>query len=212
MSAKEPSAKATYHHGNLPEALRQAAIELASQGKLGGLSLRAVARQAGVSAGAPYRHYASREALLAAVAAEGYRLRSAATRSALLPLAGSPLEEFLEAGVQYVLFAQSHPGHYAIMSAPEVADPRSFPELREASADSSQILMDCIRHCQDADLLAPAEARDIAAAAWASVHGLAVLISSGQLATLGFDLDAPEAIARRVTRILVANFSVSASP
>lgn len=207
-SAK-PTAKPSYHHGNLPEALRRAAIELANQGKLGSLSLRAVARQAGVSAAAPYRHYPSREALLAAVAAEGYDMRNATTRAALVPLEGESIEQFLEAGVQYVLFAHNHPGHYTIMSSPEIADPTGYPDLREASTASSQILMDTVRACQLEGLLADADARDIAAAAWASVHGLAALISSGQLATLGFDLEAPEDIARRVTRILVASLSIA---
>jgi len=212
VTPPETASKPTYHHGNLPEALRRAAIDLAREGKLGSLSLRAVARQAGVSAAAPYRHFASREALLAAIAAEGYRMRTAATHAALLSLAGRPLEQFLEAGVQYVIFAHEHPGHYAIMSAPEIADTSGYPMLHEASVESSSILMQSIRNCQAAGLLAQADAHDIAAAAWASVHGLAALISSGQLATLGFDLDSPEAVARRVTRILVSNLMGQADP
>jgi AcrR family transcriptional regulator len=207
VAPSESASKPAYHHGNLPEALRRAAIDLAQEGKLGSLSLRAVARHAGVSAAAPYRHYASREALLASIAAEGYRMRTAATHAALLPLEGQYLEQFLEAGVQYVVFAHKHPGHYAIMSAPEIADTSCYPQLYEASLESSHILMQSIRNCQAEGLLAQADAHEIAAAAWASVHGLTSLISSGQLATLGFNLGAPEAIARRVTRILVSNLT-----
>ena len=205
MASETPS-KPSYHHGNLPQALQCAALALVSEGQLGSLSLRAVARRAGVSAAAPYRHFASREALLAAIASEGYRMRNRATRTAIAPLQGQPIEQFLEAGVQYVLFANDHPGYYAIMSAPEIATTHAHPELHEASAESSDILMESIRNCQAEGFMAHAEARDIAAAAWASVHGLAALISTGQLAALGFELNSPEVVARRVTRILVGNF------
>lgn len=205
MASQEATPKPAYHHGNLPEALKRAAIELVVEGQLASLSLRAVARRAGVSPAAPYRHFPSREALLASIAADGYRMRSEATMAAVAPLASEPLEQFLEAGVQYVLFAHQHPGHYAIMSAPEIADSREYPELHKTSAESSQILMQSIRNCQAQGFMTNSDAHDVAAAAWASVHGLAALISSGQLATLGFDLDSPEAVARRVTRILVNN-------
>ncbi|MCP4444949.1 MAG: TetR/AcrR family transcriptional regulator [Myxococcales bacterium] len=205
MSSRGIAAKSTYHHGNLPEALMAAAISLASEGQLASLSLRAVARRAGVSPAAPYRHFASREALLAAIAAEGYQMRSRATTAAMAPLDGQAIEQFLETGVQYVLFAHEHAGHYAIMSAPELADPHGYPELHKASVESSLILMESIRTCQAQGLMTHADAREVAAAAWASVHGLAVLISNGQLATLGFDLSSPEDIARRVARILVGN-------
>ncbi len=210
VTSPETVSKPAYHHGNLPDALCRAAVELAREGKLGSLSLRAVARHAGVSAAAPYRHFASREALLATIAAEGYRMRTTATHAALLPLEGQYLEQFLEAGVQYVVFAHKHPGHYAIMSAPEIADTSGYPDLHEASVESSLVLMQSIRNCQAKGLLAEADAHEIAAAAWSSVHGLTALIRSGQLATLGFDLEAPEAVARRVTRILVSNLAAPA--
>src|ERR1700738_3378341 len=68
-----PTSSDSYHHGDLPAALLRAAMELLEQGGATELSLRAVARHAGVSAAAPYRHYADRNALLSAVSAMGYR-------------------------------------------------------------------------------------------------------------------------------------------
>ena len=77
-----PSSIARYHHGDLRAACLRAAMELLEQDGAAGLSVRAVARHAGVSPGAPYRHYADRDALVSAVAAEGYRKLAGYLRAA----------------------------------------------------------------------------------------------------------------------------------
>ena len=187
--------------------MKRAALDEVAEGDLASLSLRRVAKRAGVSPTAPYRHFKSRDALLAAVAADGFRERTRLTREAIHSLADRPLERFLEAGVRYVLFAHEHPAYYAIMTAPELIDTMPYPELAEAAAESGAILMSAIRDSQHAGLLQEGDPRDIAAAAWASVHGLASLISTGQLKTLGYELDDVEALARRITGTLVRQIS-----
>jgi AcrR family transcriptional regulator len=209
MAVSLRAAKSPYHHGNLPETLKRAALEEVAEFDLARLSLRRVARRAGVSPTAPYRHFESRDALLAAIAADGFRERTRLTRDAIRAFADKPLQRFLEAGVRYVLFAHERPAYYAIMTAPELSDTSPYPDLAEASAESGAILMAAIRDSQKAGLLHDGDARDIAAAAWASVHGLASLISTGQLKGLGYRLDDVEGLARRITGTLVSQISAA---
>src|SRR3977135_943878 len=95
--------KATYHHGDLRAALLRAAMELLEESGEPPLSLRAVARCAGVSPAAPYRHYADREALVSAVAAVGYR-ELAEKLAAAHPSPSTP-EELASVAIAYVQFA-----------------------------------------------------------------------------------------------------------
>src|SRR5258706_536372 len=89
--------KATYHHGNLRPALARAAMELLEESGETALSLRAVARRAGVSPAAPYRHYADREALVSAIAAVGYRELAAPPPSAVADRVTAAIQALLTA-------------------------------------------------------------------------------------------------------------------
>src|SRR6266700_1692801 len=102
-----PGSGDTYHHGDLRAACLRAARELLEESGSAGLSLRAVARRAGVSPTAPYRHYADRDALASAVAAEGYR-ELAGYLAAAHPSPSTP-EELAAVAVAYVRFALGHP-------------------------------------------------------------------------------------------------------
>src|SRR6266852_180296 len=97
-----PRSSAPYHHGDLRAACLRAARELLEENGSAGLSLRAVARRANVSPTAPYRHYADREALVSAVAAEGYR-ELAGQLAAAHPAPSTP-EQLASVGVAYVEF------------------------------------------------------------------------------------------------------------
>ncbi len=116
-SAKKPETPletANYHHGNLRAALLEAAGKLLEQGGPAALSLRAVARQLGVSHNAPYRHFATREDLLAALATEGFHALSQAmakTRRA----AGLEDDIVNWMGLAYIDFALKHPARYRLM-------------------------------------------------------------------------------------------------
>src|ERR1700736_2529327 len=107
------SSKATYHHGNLGPALVRAAMELLEESGESELSLRAVARRAGVSSAAPYRHYADREALISAVATVGYR--ELAERLAAAPPSPSTPEQLASVAIAYVQFALERPALFRIM-------------------------------------------------------------------------------------------------
>lgn len=143
----------TYHHGDLRSAVLSAAWKLIEKEGMSGLSVREAARRAGVSHNAPYRHFADREALLAALVAEGFELLN----KALENRAGREL------GEAYIAFALEHPKRFRLM----------FSGGR-ANADLLAHFAKPFAH------LGP-DAVTAGAAAWSLVHGLAALVLEGQL-------------------------------
>jgi len=154
----------TYHHGDLPSALLQAAGQILEKEGVAALSLREVARRAGVSHNAPYRHFPDRDSLLAAVAAQGF--------SQLGQELGR--HSGADGGVAYVRFALAHPQRFRLMFGGQVAYDR-FPELRK-QADAAYVGLER-SFAQLGD-----DARFAAAATWSLVHGLAQLLLDGHFA------------------------------
>jgi AcrR family transcriptional regulator len=192
-----PASKATYHHGDLRAALLDAALELLEEGGAGALSLRAVARRAGVSAAAPYRHYADREALVSAVAVVGYR--DLAERLGAAHPAPSTPEQLADVAAAYVRFALERPALFRIMFG-EPCD-RDNDERVEASAAVTLYLREIVARCfprSDPEALAPA--------IWALVHGLAFLFLDGKL-----EAPTPTAVAVRVSAAVEAVLSANAA-
>jgi AcrR family transcriptional regulator len=197
--------KGSYHHGNLRRALIDAGLGLIEKEGATALSLREAARRAGVSTAAPYRHFPSREALLAAIAEEGFRLLGEEIRRAIAEH-DDAARRLGEAGIAYVLFAAAHPAHYNVMFSPELADRTAHPSLEAAAADPSQLLLGAIRDYQEAGWMRSRDPGELQLAAWSSVHGLASLITSGHIRVAGFDPGRIEQIARAVVRSLVPGF------
>jgi len=175
-----------YHHGDLPRALIAAALELIDEVGPAALSLREVARRAGVSHGAPAHHFGDKAGLLTAVAAQGYELLGAALADAF-----DSTGEFREVGVAYVRFALSHRAHFEVMFRPELYRDDD-PAVVAARVRSSAML-----YGPPADLSGDAVTGvDGAVAAWSLVHGFATLWLSGNLerAVPGDPEDAARAI------------------
>ena len=168
-------APSAYHHGDLRRGLLDAAETLLERdGGPAGLSLREVARAAGVSHNAPYRHFADREALLAALAAEGFaRLAGVLEQvAATLP----PPARGLAVGRAYLRFARTHRALYLLMFGPEIRK-SAHPALAAAAAATFAAVL------WKEGARAPAKrARHEAVGGWALAHGLAHLIVDGQLA------------------------------
>lgn len=201
-----------YHHGDLRRALVDEAIHQLRRGDARALSLRDLARRVGVSTAAPYRHFGSRDALLAAVAEEGFRGLAAEIRAALAELpADDPVRRLGAAGVAYVRYAHRHPSHYRVMFGEELVDRAPFPDLRAAAADSMGQLTEIIAAGLATGRLVGHDARALALAAWSVVHGLASLIGSGQVAVLGFDPKDADALAEGVTAALLSGVVPRAS-
>ena len=182
-----------YHHGDLRRALVEAALAILEEGDE--LSLRAVARRAGVSHTAPYHHFRDRRALIAAVAQEGLlALRDA------LAAAGAGLEpqaRLIESGVAYVRFAVSHRTRFRVMFSAELAERADLPELQAASEAAYGVLLANVRRLMGER--APEEAiRTRALGAWSTVHGLAMLVLDRQVPGVEAEGEDAARVAREV--------------
>lgn len=168
-----------YHHGDLRRALLLAARQLVDHGGSSALTLRAAAQQAGVSPAAPYRHFEDRDALLAAVLAEGFRELAAATDAARIA-ASAPVDSFLAVGSAYLQFADSHPQLYRLMFGPE-CNKLQHPDLLEAGQEAFGVVLRAAHECAAAGLVGTRSPDDVALAGWSVVHGLASLQADGVL-------------------------------
>ena len=161
----------SYHHGDLRAACLTAAMELLEENGAAALSLRAVARRAGVSPGAPYRHYADRDALISAVAAVGYR-ELAGCLVAAHP-APSTADDLAAVAVAYVQFALQRPALFRVMFS-EPCD-RDNTERVAATNAISEYVGAIVRQS-----FPGSNPEALATAVWALVHGLAFLHLDGK--------------------------------
>jgi AcrR family transcriptional regulator len=175
----------TYHHGDLRRVLLDAAVRVVDRDGVGGLSLHALARKAGVSSGAPYHHFDSREQLLAAIALEGYQLLAEAMKRAVAEAEAAgdttALAHLRGLGRGYVRFALEHPGHFRIMFRPELK--QQLRDQREPAVDEAfTMLKTAIARCQQEGSIPPGDPNPLVLLAWSAVHGAAVLWIDGPLA------------------------------
>lgn len=189
-----------YHHGDLRRALVEAGLKLLVSGGVDSLGLREVARAVGVSASAPYRHFENRQALLAAIAREGFLQFDAALRAAGQE---APPKHHIEAmGRAYVGFALANPQLFRLMFSPEVGKDAN-PALMEAARASYASLTALTS-------AAGVPGRETAVSTWALVHGLAVLLLDDQIR-----LDGPadrEALVAAVLAQFAAAIGSAAAP
>ena len=183
--ARRPgSAKAEtpYHHGALREGLLQAAERVLERDGLAGLTLRAVARGAGVSHAAPTHHFGDLTGLVSELAAIGFRQFNAAMASACNS-ATTPLSRALARPKAYVAYAQAHPGMYGLMFRTERLD-YSRPSLNEAAESSFAGLANAIGAMRQEQISGDALTIEQGAAiarAWSMVHGFTMLLLDGRL-------------------------------
>ncbi len=172
-----PKPPGRHHHGELRRALVLAGIEVLEREGVEALTVRALARRLGVSHAAPAHHFPDKRALLAAVAAEGFRRFEAALRTAAVG-AATPRARMRRIGFAYVRFALDHPATFRVMFGRELADcPKAPAELNEASSAAYAVLQET----SEALARSPEEARAHAFAGWALVHGAALLYLDGAL-------------------------------
>jgi AcrR family transcriptional regulator len=174
----EPEATDRYHHGNLRETLLDAALDLIARDGVSGFSLNAAARAAGVSRAAPYRHFAGKEALLAAAVDRGFAQLRAQLEVAAQPYPDDPLARLGALGTAYVTFAMDNPAAFRLL----------FHESRQRPSTGGRatfaVLQDCVDQAhRDSRLRTDLRAADVVRAAWALVHGLVTLHLDGALAT-----------------------------
>ncbi len=162
----------TYHHGDLPAALRAATAELITEKGPTGFSLREVARRAGVSHSAPAHHFGDSVGLLTSVAAEGFALLVAAFEEVIS--IQDPIERLTAMGTAYVRNALDHPGHFGVMCVKELVDGQDEAFL-VSSARAFELLTETVAEIagvHNPDLNIEAAATFI----WTAVHGLSILL------------------------------------
>jgi AcrR family transcriptional regulator len=175
--AKRPPPKPkTYHHGNLREALIAEGLAVLAAGDQADVSLRELARRIGVSPNAAYRHFADKEALLAALAAEGFRRLGAAGGRAA---PADPQQRLNAQGRFYVGFAVENPGLFRLMFG-GIVPLTATEELERASNESLAVLQSSIAAASGLPFDDPKVVVGTVWA-WSLVHGLAHLILDGQL-------------------------------
>jgi AcrR family transcriptional regulator len=177
--------KETYHHGDLRAVILAEAAVLVAERGADGISLRELARAAGVSHAAPAHHFTDRRGLFTALAAEGFRLLAGALADAR--------PEFIDAAKAYVRFALDHPGHYAVMFDRSLYDDTD-PGLVEAEGAAGEELNRGVSTLTDAK--AAADPEGAALAAWSLVHGFALLWLNGAIDTTGDPMVSVERLAR----------------
>jgi AcrR family transcriptional regulator len=182
------STRRTYHHGDLRQALIDAAVELLHEKGAEALTLRAVARGAGVSQTAPYRHFTDRGALVGRVAEQAFaRMGAAIERTVQHGQSGLPA---LQRGLaEYVRFAHEHPAEYRVMFGAELAGRDDMPELEAAALRVFGLLRDGIARLQQGGLIGEGDPTLMAITAWATLHGLVMLSLDGQTAVTGRSID-----------------------
>lgn len=198
----KPRPERAYHHGDLKNALLEAALaQIARQGARA-LSLREVARETGVSHASAYRHFPNKESVLATIAEHGFLGLTAAMRAAVVRESGDQLSKLCAAGVAYVDFGVTYPHHLQIMFGDSVANHGAYPALVAAARQAYEVLDSLVREGQQAGRVRKGDERTVALAAWAQVHGLTQLMASGQVRPHGSGRLDHKGLAREVIGLL----------
>lgn len=173
-SSAKPRKPRTYHHGDLRAAVLDAAAEMLREQGVDGVSLRECARRVGVSHAAPYRHFPTKEDLVAALAVQGFGWLREWGDEAMEGLV-DPRERLDAYGVAYVRFAVKHPDHFRIMFT------RAIDLSRAPGSEAAGRAYDLLRECVAAVVGETDDSDGAAAAFWALPHGLAMLILDGRI-------------------------------
>ncbi len=188
ISKKKAAAPAAYHHGDLRNALVREGRRSLEENGVAELSLREVARRAGVSVAAPSRHFDGKEGLLSAIASDGFG-ELAAIRRSIADANLTALAKAREMMRGYVRFALQNRGLFNLMVGPRIIDAKKHADLQAATSESFNMFSDALFELA-AQTGWPAKSMDLVAhAAWAMEHGLATLILADRAPRKGRDVD-----------------------
>jgi AcrR family transcriptional regulator len=179
-SAMKKDPDRPYHHGDLRQAVLDTAMQMLNEGEGSRLTLREVARRAGVSHAAPYKHFSDKPALLAEIALIGFdRLREALVL-AQSGVKGDLLRELDATSRAYLRFGQENPALYRLMFGGDIGATTSL-HLDPRAMGAFQMLTGLLERCQEAALIRSRPVRGQAAACWSQLHGLTMLTLDGLL-------------------------------
>ena len=172
--------KETYHHGDLRQAILEAACEHLRTENVDSLSLRALARQIGVSQTAPYRHFDSKNVLFAAVATWGFEILQKDLAAVTLGEATDALQCSEELCLAYLKFSEGHSEKYQLLFNSSLVDFDEYPALQEAGARGFEVLFEVIRRGKQEGFFLNEPESELAATVWSGLHGIASLLQMGR--------------------------------
>jgi AcrR family transcriptional regulator len=175
-----PTTGKKYHHGDLKNALIQAGIEILATEGVGALSLRRVARAAGVSHAAPYAHFADKQALIAAISTAGYQKLHDRLSVVLAHYPDDPARQLVEVGWTYLDFALTDTAHFKITFSGVVEQERAYPALVENAQQSFRLVVQIVTACQARGILKAGPSDLLTLSIWGAIHGLISLILEEQ--------------------------------
>jgi AcrR family transcriptional regulator len=173
--------KKSYHHGNLRSTLLEAALILMGRHGVAGLSLREVAKAAGVSHAAPYRHFRDKTALLEAMTVVGFNKIEEGNRKAQKNYPDDYKKQFIEAGVACLNLAFDKPEIIHLMFGGVISFEDCGDELKLAANSAYQSLVTIIANGQQAGVFKPTATRELTFAAWSMVYGLSLMLTGGMM-------------------------------
>ena len=175
------SSKATYHHGDLRSALMSAALAHIKRHGASTLSLRSLARGVGVAHSAAYRHFRSRDDVLAAIAEEGFRQLHDVICAAAASSPSDPMAALRATGFAYVDFAVAHRHHMQVMFGDLIRDKKRYSGLADCARQTAERMSELVHAARVSGAYRPRDERLMGLASWSMVHGLAMLIIAGQV-------------------------------
>lgn len=191
-----------YHHGDLRHALIQAGLELLSEGGAAALDLRKVARRAGVSHAAPYRHFADKQALVAAIDAEGFRRLAERLHAALREAPRDAVGRLEAIAMAYVGFAREHPWLMREMFSGLTIEREAYADLYAASKDVYNVYTEAIRLGQEEGAIIEGNPAALAGVLWSLLHGVAMLTIENQMRPYADGQEGAERMARFSAHLL----------
>jgi len=191
-----------YHHGDLRYALIHAGLEMLAEGGAAALDLRKVARRAGVSHAAPYRHFADKQALIAAINEEGFRQLAQRIRNTLREAPDDSLEQLQAIARAYVLFARENPRLMREMYSGLSIEREAFPDLQVASKAVFHIYAEVVERGQEQGSIVEGDAGALAGVLWSVLHGVAILVIENQMRPYADGPEGAESVARFAVQML----------
>jgi AcrR family transcriptional regulator len=176
--------KNNYHHGDLRSALLDAALAVINESGSSQLTIREVARRAGVSHTAPYRHFADKDELIVAVVEQGFELLQQPMQTEKHAAAKAPNSQFAASGTAYIDFALQHPAYYRVMYSGDLLTSSGQESLQHTSSNTFAQMVDDIKTCQQLNIVKPGDAALQALAILSTVHGFVTMVNDNRVNAL----------------------------
>lgn len=176
-----------YHHGNLKSALIEAGLKILKNEGAHKLSLREIAKVAGVTHMAPYRHFENKEALLADIAENGFKLLKENIEQNIEEYNENPRQQLIEISKTYVRIAIENPEYFNVMFGGFISEQSKYENLEKISAQTFDRFIYVIKEGQKSGMIRDDEPKQIAVTLWSMLHGIANLLINESLIFLNIN-------------------------